>query len=96
MHPHHIRGGVIVVDDLGPLHDTVGAKVSTALQGEQFTLKRPLDQVLESIVRHVCMLQVTQSEMTHCAGIAVDGLERASVQVVLPGPVVCAVHFNDA
>lgn len=96
MHPHHIRGSVLVVDDLGPFDDAVGTQVSAALQGEQFTLKSPLDQILEDIVRHLPILRMIRSGMTHCARIAIDGLEGTPVQVILASPVVRAVHFNDA
>lgn len=45
MHPHHIRGRFIVVNDLGTLDDSIRTKISAAFAGEQFSNKGPFHQV---------------------------------------------------
>ena len=94
MQPHDIGGGVVVVDDLGSLDDPVGAQVSATLQGEELAHQSPLDQILDGLEKIRAGRGWVRE--THGTGIAVDGLERAAVRVVLPGPVVDRVNFDDA
>lgn len=46
MHPHDIRLGIVIVDNLGSLDDTRRAEISTTLEGQELVDKGPLNKIL--------------------------------------------------
>lgn len=93
MHPHHVFAGGLVVNDLGPLDDPVWTKVPAALPREQFSYICPFHQILHvSTVRPWLLGKI----VAYLAGVTVDGLESAPVELVFADPVVSRVDFDDS